>query len=87
MIIYGNSPEEKEKSNTLVYIKCIFAGIVVTGVLILSGIGVKYMVLLLIKYWYFLAFGIAIIFVFRYAVKRFKRKHNMQSYPPQYYNQ
>ncbi len=87
MIIYGNSPEEKQKNNILVYIKCIFAAIVVAGVLILSGIGIKYMVLLVIKYWYFVAFGIAVIVVFRYAVKRYKKKPIPPSYPPYYFNQ
>ena len=71
MRFHTNNPEKKDKTQLLFFMKAAIAGMVLSGLLIITGIGVKAGLLLLIKYWYFaLAAIVGIVLVKKFLSRK-----------------
>lgn len=79
-----DAPERKEKSNMDVYIKCMIAAGITATIILWLTIGLRYMIELLIEYWYIVLMVVAFVIIVKYVFKRHKRPE-MQPYPAGYY--
>ncbi len=86
-----NSPEKKPNSNFSVYFKCVMAATVLATAILWLTIGLKHLILLMIKYWFIVLGSVAFLLVLKYAFRRYKKKPEPQFpmgyYPQQMYEQ
>ena len=81
-----SSPERKPNSNFSIYFKCVVAAIVIAVTILWLTIGLKYLILLIIEYWYIVLSCVAFLLILKYAFKRYRKKPEPE-FPPGYYPQ
>ena len=79
MQIYNYNEEKRNRSDSSVYFRAIFFGVLLSLLLIGSGIGIKLLIRLIIQYWMWV-FGLIALF---FLIKRFVQQKKLVVQAPE----